>query len=178
MDKKIKILIKNDQKIKRQYSPFANRYVELFELGVRDALLLHRDYPTELRDIDRLFDRYLHYELSKNRIFFFKNDDILHRFTQKLTVIGTISAYDRGIILGYPPSACQYHSDQTIPRSEYVSINYHGIFFGTVKSDIQNSIQYLLEHTPVPIELQSGIYEITKNPENPNKFIAKEIIIN
>ena len=42
----------------------------------------------------------------------------------------------------------------------------------------QKSLGNLLEHTPVPIELQSGIYEITKNPENPNKFIAKEIIIN
>ncbi|PHE64115.1 hypothetical protein COF68_04500 [Bacillus toyonensis] len=75
--------------------------------------------------------------------------------------------YDKehvGELLGYPPSACKIHRENLISRLKcglevYDThlLDYYGFKFRTTKDLVQENVNWLLEHMPLPEELQTNI---------------------
>lgn len=146
----------NKQKV---FHNFNRRSIQLFNAGIKPALLLSDRQLTHVNYIEKPLYRYKSNVLITN-----------HAKDMKIFMDKAVNQkngdkefnwfYWLGITLGFPPNACEYFCRLRIDesaRAEKVKVNYHGIEFTTSEATLTDNILWMKNRYTIPKKLRSNI---------------------
>ncbi len=147
-----------------------SRELTLLDYGVKPAILTsQKAYNIILNKFGRSY--FIMKMRSTNMVLLFKNVQLRDKCEQN----GYLDWFSLGLVLGYPPLACSdfvemARSEQSASRKR--KIDYHGISFVCKEESIDECIQWLEIHRPVPENVQTGIRIFL--PENRKRSVIYE----